>query len=172
LEHYYNVASDKGAIRTIIHFIRQEIDDSIEDIQRVGSGQNFRFNVTFQNQQKRPLDLTEFGDGLQRIFHISLMIVAAQYGIICIDEIENAIHHNLLVKFTEFIQKLAHEYHVQIFASTHSQECIKAFFDNHYKNEEITGFRLERQEKNIQVTKAEGVGFKVLIEDFGLDLRG
>lgn len=172
LEHYYNVASDKGAIRTIIQFIRQEIDASIEDIQRVGSGQDFRFNVTFQDQQKRPLDLTEFGDGLQRIFHISLMIVAAQYGIICIDEIENAIHHNLLVQFTEFIQKLAHEYHVQIFASTHSQECIQAFFDNHYKNEEITGFRLERQEKNIQVTKAEGVGFKVLIEDFGLDLRG
>lgn len=171
LEHYYNIAIENGKKNEIVDFLRREIDSNILAIDKGGSGDNFRFLVEYKGSE-RPIDLTEFGDGIQRVFHISLMVVAAENGVICIDEIENAIHYKLLVSFTDFIQKLAHEHNVQVFVSTHSAECVKAFFENNYENEEITGFRLINKDGKISSQKAIGNQLQIQLEEFSLDLRG
>ncbi|MEZ4887112.1 MAG: ATP-binding protein [Chitinophagales bacterium] len=174
IQHYHEIAVEKGVFNEIIAFIRNNIDDNIQDIDKVGEGSQFRFLVTHSNSSRadRTMDLTEFGDGVQRIFYISMMVAAAENGVLCIDEIENAIHHTLLVKFTKFLQILAERFNVQLFVSTHSNECIKAFFENDYKNEQITGFRLERKNGEVTYKKAVGRKLQLQIENFSLDLRG
>ena len=58
------------------------------------------------------LDLTNYGEGLQRIFFISLLFASAANGVVLIDEFENAIHTGLIGRFSEFIHKLAETFNV------------------------------------------------------------
>lgn len=44
-----------------------------------------------------------------------------------IDEIENGVHYTIQAQLWEYVFKLAAAYRVQIFATTHSLEMIKAF---------------------------------------------
>lgn len=170
LEKYHDEAVEKGIFFDIINFINQNIDDNFLSINKVGRDNLIRFVVN--HKQLGAIDLTEFGDGVQRIFYVAIMMASAENGVICIDEIENAIHHNLLVKFTKFIQKLAEKLNIQVFATTHSNECIKAFFENDYKNEDISGFRLINTNGEISYATASGKEFQTLLENFSLDLRG
>jgi AAA15 family ATPase/GTPase len=170
LEKYHDNAVEKGIFFEIINFINIHIDDNFLSINKVGKGSFVRFIVN--HKKLGAVDLTEFGDGVQRIFYVAIMMASAENGVICIDEIENAIHYKLLVKFTKFIQTLAEKLNIQVFATTHSNECIKAFFENDYKNEEIAGFRLINTDNKISYATASGEEFQTLLENFSLDLRG
>jgi len=167
---YYDTAVEKGCFRQVVDFIREEIDPQLTAIERTGDGDDLRFIVT-HNDFTQPLDLTEFGEGLQRIFYIGILMASAEKGILCIDEIENAIHYSLLVKFNKFLQILAHTFHVQLFVTTHSKECIDAFFANNYQNNAITGFRLRKGPNGLAVQKGAGEQLHRQIEHFQLDLR-
>jgi AAA15 family ATPase/GTPase len=63
------------------------------------------------------MDISSYGEGLQRIFFISLLFASA----------ENEIHMRLLSDFAAFIEELAKEFNVQVFLTSHSKECIDAF---------------------------------------------
>lgn len=171
INEYHETSIQKGTYDRIIDFISKEVDPKIEKITKVGDSEQIRFLVKHRDFEE-PLDLTQFGEGLQRIFYISLQLAAAENGIMCIDEIENAIHHSLLVQFSKFIQTLAEKYNVQLFITTHSSECIKAFFENGYKNEQITGYRLYSGDEGVRYKAAKGENLQNQIENFNLDLRG
>lgn len=169
INEYHEKCIDNKVYDDIIGFIRENIDSKIKAIHKVGD--DVRFKVE-HDDFKEAVDLTQFGEGLQRIFYISLQISSAENGIMCIDEIENAIHHSLLVKFTGFIQKIAERFNVQLFITTHSNECIKAFFENEYNNQDINGYRLEDPGSGVTFKAAKGENLRNQIDNFNLDLRG
>jgi AAA15 family ATPase/GTPase len=169
IAEYHEISHKEGTYKRIMEFISEFVDSKIKWITMVDSTGRF---LVEHDDFTEPVDLTQFGEGLQRIFYISLQLAAAQNGIMCIDEIENAIHHLLLVQFSKFIQTLAEEYNVQLFITTHSSECIKAFFENGYKNEQITGYRLYNGEDGVRYKAAKGENLQNQIENFNLDLRG
>lgn len=72
------------------------------------------------------LKLEDMGSGVVKLFDCLVAIYASQNGIVCIDEIESGLHHTLLSKFWDTIRLLSEELNVQIFAATHSRECITA----------------------------------------------
>lgn len=169
INEYHEKCIDNKVYDDIIRFIRENIDDKIKAIHKVGD--DVRFKVEHDDFNEA-VDLTQFGEGLQRIFYISLQISSAQNGIMCIDEIENAIHHSLLIKFTGFIQRIAERFNVQLFITTHSNECIKAFFENEYNNQDINGYRLEDSGNGVVFKAAKGENLRNQIDNFNLDLRG
>ena len=171
INEYHELSVQKGTYESIIGFIKEYVDKKIAHITKVGESDQIRFLVKHEDFYE-PVDLTQFGEGLQRIFFISLQLAAAENGVMCIDEIENAIHHSLLVQFTKFIQVLAEEYNVQLFVTTHSSECIRAFFENNYRNEEITGYRLYATDQGVHYKAARGANLQSQISNFDLDLRG
>ncbi|ANQ51576.1 AAA family ATPase [Flammeovirga sp. MY04] len=161
----------KGTYKKIISFIQNSIDSNISDIIKVGSGEQVRFLVDHE-RFKEPVDITTFGDGLQRIFYIGLQASIAVHGVMCIDELENAIHHSLLQSFTKFLQEISSEFDIQFFITTHSNECIKAFFENGYNNDEISGYKLLNKNGEITYKGAKGKSFEKQVMNFGLDIRG
>jgi AAA15 family ATPase/GTPase len=171
INEYHEISIQRGTYSKIIKFINEHIDNQINKITKVGDTNQIRFLVEHSNFEQ-PIDLTQFGEGLQRIFYISLQIASAKNGIMCIDELENAIHHSLLIQFSRFIQIMAEEFNVQLFITTHSQECIKAFIENEYHNDQITGYRLIKESDGIKYKAAKGSVLKKQIETFNLDLRG
>ncbi|MCX7012289.1 MAG: ATP-binding protein [Candidatus Sumerlaeota bacterium] len=74
----------------------------------------------------RMLPLTLLGEGLQRMASLLLAIATTAGGIVLIDEIENGLHHSVLPKVWRAIADAAKRFDVQVFATTHSYECIGA----------------------------------------------
>lgn len=90
-----------------------------------------------------PLPL--MGQGMGRLLQIALAIPDAQNGILLIDEIENGIHHTIMKPVWRGIVELARSYHVQIFATTHSRECIDAALEA-FRDDRTADFVLHRLE--------------------------
>lgn len=166
-------ADDKTvAINLIVEFL-STIDPTIDDVRLVEDGEIKRFIVESRKFSDKDLDITNYGEGLQRIFYIALGFAASKNGIICIDEFETAIHYSLLIKFTKFVQQLAEIFNVQVFLTSHSKECIDAFLLNGYSNEDISGFLLQTDDSGKIVTKnVQGDRFRKLIDTINLDIRG
>jgi len=74
----------------------------------------------------RLVPLPLMGQGMGRLLRIALAIPDARDGILLVDEVENGLHYTVMAPVWRAIAELAHEYHVQIFATTHSRECIEA----------------------------------------------
>jgi predicted ATPase len=66
------------------------------------------------------------GEGTRRVLSILLAITSARGGVVLIDEIENGLHYSVLTQVWQAITKAARQNDVQVFATTHSYECINA----------------------------------------------
>lgn len=74
-----------------------------------------------------PVTLRSLGDGMNRIFGIALALVNAKEGMLLIDEVENGLHYSVQPDIWRLIFQTASRLNVQVFATTHSFDCIKAF---------------------------------------------
>jgi len=80
------------------------------------------------------------GDGITRLFHIILALVTARNGILLIDEFENGLHWSVQSSVWKIIFRLAERLNVQVFATTHSRDCINGFEDAWRENESLGAF--------------------------------
>jgi AAA15 family ATPase/GTPase len=74
----------------------------------------------------RMLPLAVMGDGLGSLASLLLAISSAAGGVVLIDEIENGLHYSVMVQVWKAIAEAARHYDTQIFATTHSWECIES----------------------------------------------
>lgn len=156
-------------IDEITDFIRDHIDSTIEKIELLDIHGENRFFVTSKTHDSS-IDLTKYGEGLQRIFEIALLLSYCSDGILCIDEVDSAIHKGLLVHFAEFVQKLASKYNVQLFLSTHSKECVDAF--SRTQHGDMMAFALQTtQDDAVDFRYMEGEKLNELINIIDLDIR-
>ncbi len=145
----HNINIKNKSYQQIIEFLRKEIDNDILNIDLTGELKRF---IVEHNNFDKGIDLTHFGEGMQRVFHIALQFATAKNGILLIDEFENGIHYTLLEKFALFTQKLADEFNVQVFITTHSKECIQALLHNKNYNDKISYFNIvENKNKEVKV---------------------
>ena len=163
---YEQAVTDKY-LDEVIGFIREKMDPAIQSIDMVPNG---RFLVN-SNAFAQAVDITKYGEGLQRVFEIALLMSYSRNGVICIDELDSAIHKSLLIAFTQFIQESARKFNVQVFLSTHSKECIDAFVENEFHNEDITAYALTEEEGKIQCRFLPGTDLEELVEAINLDIR-
>lgn len=124
---FYHKSTQSKSLPKIFDFIQNKVLSSITDVRLVDEWQRF---LVSDSRYDSALDLTEYGEGLQRIFFISLLFASAQNGVVLIDEFENAIHTDLIADFAGFIYELAVHFNVQVFLTSHSKECIDAFVHN------------------------------------------
>ena len=119
------------------------------------SGRNcHRIPLIKVNGFKDPLPLKYMGDGMMRIFHIILALVNASDGILLVDEFENGLHWSVQSNVWDMLFRLAERLNVQIFATTHSRDCI-ASFAKVWKENATSGeyYRLDSNEGHTKVTR-------------------
>lgn len=113
-----------GTVQHVIDVISREFNyiDSLS----VGyhAGTPMVFASIKGNSRKMPIPLVS--DGVNRLLGICLGIANTKSGMILIDQVEDGFHHSLLPSIWKSIYSLASYYDVQIFASTHSAECLRA----------------------------------------------
>lgn len=74
----------------------------------------------------RPIPLAYMGEGMNRLTNLLLSTSDNQNGVVLIDEIENGLHYSVMQDVWKAIGHAAREFNTQIFATTHSWECITA----------------------------------------------
>jgi hypothetical protein len=72
------------------------------------------------------IPLTLLGHGAVRLFSMIVRILDEQTEVMLIDEIDNGIHYSALRDVWTAIDRLVKQYNVQVFATTHSMEMIRA----------------------------------------------
>lgn len=75
----------------------------------------------------QPFPLRTMGDGMVRLFGIALALANARDGFLLIDEMENGLHYSIQPDVWRMIFRVAGSLNVQVFATTHSWDCIEAF---------------------------------------------
>ncbi|MDZ4058467.1 MAG: AAA family ATPase, partial [Bacteroidales bacterium] len=71
--------------------------------------------------------LKSMGDGINRILTIILALVNSDGGYLLIDEFENGLHYSIQDKIWEIIFTISQKLNIQVFITTHSDDCIKSF---------------------------------------------
>ena len=80
------------------------------------------------------------------------------------NELDSAIHKNLLGKFVTFIDKLSKEYNVQVYISTHSKECVHTL-SKLIPPQDLAAYRMASHETDYSLTYCNGAELKQLIEN-------
>lgn len=78
---------------------------------------------------KRLIPISELGQGVIRLVEVLSLLIGEESEVCIIDEIENGIHHSVLRDVWNGIAEAAERLNVQVFATTHSGECIEAAHD-------------------------------------------
>ena len=88
--------------------------------------------------------LPTVGEGMLRICRLAMGMVIARGGTLLVDEVENGIHHSMVAELWHFIYETARDLDVQVFATTHSYECLQAAQEVH--SDDLMLHRLEAGE--------------------------
>jgi ABC-type lipoprotein export system ATPase subunit len=115
---------------------------------------NRRVAVVRLSDSSERYPLKSMGDGLSRVLQVILALVCAKDGILLVDEFENGLHWTIQPKLWQLAFRLAKRLNVQVFATTHSQDCVKAFSSAWQDDEDAGTFhRLDRVSGNgVRVT--------------------
>jgi len=95
-----------------------------------------------------PIPLKRLGDGMNRLFGIGLAMAVAKNGLVLIDEVENGIHWSVLPEVWKLIVRVAKRLNVQVFATTHSNDCLKAFYFGCKDDPSVEGIAVRIEKKN------------------------
>ncbi len=170
LSSFYGSIVDRGMmleINNMLTIFDKRIDSLIN---RPSKNLNI-FKLILKNK-KQPVLLSSMGEGLNRYISIICAIWASQNGQLFIDEIENGIHYTKYEKLWEIIFKTSNEANCQVFATTHSKECIEAFNKVQYKknlkeskNTAYFEFAMDVRKNSIFVTKRDKAQLKYDLEN-------
>ncbi|UTA52738.1 AAA family ATPase [Lysobacter soli] len=116
------------AEREIVGALRV-ISRDIEAISMIGSDDRYRRRTAIAKSARfaNPIPLRTFGDGINRLFGVILSLCNARNGILLIDELENGLHYSVQYEVWRTIFRLARVMNVQIFATSHSWDCVQSF---------------------------------------------
>jgi hypothetical protein len=127
------------------------LDPSIERIAAQAGGQVYwsrgGFIIKVEGRD-HPIPIGSMGDGMWRMLAMAIAIAHCKGGVLLIDEIDTGLHYTVLKNMWRLIFGAAKELDVQVFATTHSSDCIKSLADLCYAEtevaENVTLQRIER----------------------------
>lgn len=102
-----------------------DFDNEIEKVKIIGD--SIQCRVTASDGTFYYRDISEYGDGLRLFISVISDMLVAENNYIFIDEIDNGVHYTSLDKLWDIILTLSKELNVQVFATTHSRECIESY---------------------------------------------
>ena len=100
------------------------IHPRLEDVEMLSNERGSYLSGLATSGQRYPIQA--FGGGMVRLFRLYLAVFTSQNSVVLIDEIENGLHYTVLADMWRKVRSWSDRWNVQIFATTHSRECIQA----------------------------------------------
>lgn len=105
----------------------RHVDPKIEQVRSTGLGSGFGGRGGFIVKRKDepiPFPLGSLGDGAWRMLAMAIVITQCENGTLFIDEIDTGLHYTVMEDMWRLIFAAAKEFNVQVFATTHSYDCV------------------------------------------------
>jgi hypothetical protein len=114
-------------------------------------------------KEKVPIALVS--SGIHKLLVILLGMSSQPKGVVLVDEIENGVYYKSLSQAWKALLHFCEEFEVQLFASTHSMECLRAALPVLRRNEnKFCLLRAERKDKRRVVRSFPGKEFEAAME--------
>jgi AAA domain, putative AbiEii toxin, Type IV TA system/AAA ATPase domain len=116
--------------------------------------------------------LAVYGEGLVRLFSITVELAASRNGVLLIDEIDNGLHYSIMPHLWQLLGQLVVKQDVQIFATTHNDDMMRSALEAFAGTEGMLGlFRIDKRgERHVMVSYSEEA-MKGILEDH-FEVRG
>lgn len=115
-------ASDEDA--QVLQTLRY-IEPRVERLLARGEGEQRSFWVRLKGQ-KELVRLSSVGDGMRHLLALALNVAMSANRFLLIDEIDLGLHHSVMAKMWRMLIESARRLNIQVFATTHSIDCINA----------------------------------------------
>ena len=129
------------------------LSPDIERLNLLGHGErrNERIPMVRIKEAPMPIPLRSLGEGMNRLFGILLALANAKHGLLLIDEVDSGLHYSVHKNLWRLIFQVAQRLDVQVFATTHSWDCIAGFQQSAQELAQETGMliRLENRQGHI-----------------------
>ncbi len=109
----------------LVYQALKSIDSGIERVAPTNRKGNASFRVKLYDCN-RPVPIGSMGDGIWRMLGLALSIVNVKDGILLVDEIDTGLHYTAMDDMWKMIWQTANDLNVQVFATTHSNDCWKS----------------------------------------------
>jgi predicted ATPase len=120
----FSAISRRNAVADLVSVLTAVYKD-IEGVSVENSDGSWEVFVQLARLDER-IPMALHSSGASRLIAILLAITAAENGSVLIDEIENGFYYKTLPEIWRAMSALAKEFKCQVFASTHSNECLAA----------------------------------------------
>lgn len=104
----------------------QIIEPDVERISFTSSRSNSSVIIKMRGQRE-PVPLASMGDGMRRLLTLALSAVNVENGVLLIDEIDTGLYYEVQTDMWRLILETAQRLNIQVFATTHSWDCVRAF---------------------------------------------
>ena len=112
----------------VIHAL-QIIEPDVERIAFLSSGGTRSPNATegvvvkLRDSDMR-MPLGSMGDGIRRMLALTLAVSKSRNSVLLVDEIDTGLHYSVMSSMWKMIIESAARNNTQVFATTHSQDCL------------------------------------------------
>lgn len=83
-----------------------------------------RRGVRIKVKDQSPRAIGTMGDGIWRLLGLLAGLLNCKNGVFLVDEIDTGLHYTVLQKMWSMVAVVAEKFNVQVFATTHSRDCI------------------------------------------------
>ncbi len=90
-----------------------------------------------QKGSKRRVPLGSMGEGMRRVLALAISLSEARRGFLLVDEIDTGLHWSVMAKMWALVIRTARELNVQVFATTHSLDCLRGLKEAVDENEDV-----------------------------------
>ena len=152
IAQYWDVVALTDEEYRAVEALRMILGSEVDRVAAIGDDRRLGRRVAVKlKSQPSPVPLKSLGDGALRLFSVALALANSRDGFLLIDEAENGIHHTVQRDFWRMVLRTANENNVQVFATTHSYDCVRGFAQAVTECGGIDGglVRLERRDKEM-----------------------
>lgn len=131
LREAWDTALKEGRETEAIHAVRllhEDVESIVfltSDASRAESGRAGVLLGFGGNGRRERVPLGTHGDGMHRLLALSLGLLRAADGFLLIDEIDTGLHWTVMEDMWRLVVDTARKSSVQVFATTHSLDCIR-----------------------------------------------
>jgi hypothetical protein len=114
---------------------------------------------------KAKIPINDVSSGINKLMGIAGAIASRDHSVVLVDEIENGIYYRHMESMWRMLIRFARDNDSQIFASTHSRECIKALFNaGAGELSDIQLIRIERDDGGPAIRQFSGDDIEASLE--------
>lgn len=95
----------------------------------------------------QPVPIGSMGDGMWRMLAMAIAITQCRGGVLLVDEIDTGLHYSVMSQMWDLLYGAAQDLDVQVFATTHSYDCVYSLAQFCETKRSVTVQRIEPGKK-------------------------